>query len=307
MAKARGTPQKKVTPAEQESEALRPRPAASRKPAENALTHALAHGFVCDTDRRGQTSPLGGSPTAIVLDASEGFIPLWAPNTSLRWRFRERSFHYFANPAAARGEIQRLFAEAVTAWGGAAPITFKYDTDVWDFEFVMRGADEEGVLASAFFPDGGRHKLELYPLMFTQSRKEQVDTLIHEIGHIFGLRHFFANVHETAFPSEIFGTHSRFSIMNYGRDSELTTADRDDLRRLYQLVWSGTLRNINGTPIRLVRPYHTLAEPGESAVQFVSPVMNPLLPRGVNPAPVRPAVELSAMSLAPRAASFTDH
>ena len=41
--------------------------------------------------------------------------------------------------------------------------------------------------------------------MFAQNRKEQVDTFIHEIGHVFGLRHFFANISETAWPSEIFG------------------------------------------------------------------------------------------------------
>jgi hypothetical protein len=61
------------------------------------------------------------------------------------------------------------------------------------------------VLASAFFPDSGRHQLVLYPKMFSQSKKEQIETLIHEIGHIFGLRHFFANVSETVWPSEIFG------------------------------------------------------------------------------------------------------
>ena len=58
--------------------------------------------------------------------------------------------------------------------------------------------------------------------MFTQEPEEQVETLIHEIGHVFGLRHFFANVSETAWPSEIFGTHDTFSIMNYGRASQLT-------------------------------------------------------------------------------------
>jgi hypothetical protein len=44
------------------------------------------------------------------------------------------------------------------------------------------------VLASAFFPDAGRHELVIYPRMFAQNRKEPVDTLIHEIGHTFKLR-----------------------------------------------------------------------------------------------------------------------
>ena len=53
--------------------------------------------------------------------------------------------------------------------------------------------------------------------MFTQSPEEQVETLIHEIGHVFGLRHFFAQLSETAWASEVFGTHDPLSIMNYGR------------------------------------------------------------------------------------------
>ena len=94
--------------------------------------------------------------------------------------------------------------------------------------------------------------------MFEQSRKEQVETFIHEIGHIFGLRHFFAAESESTWPSEVFGKHSKFSIMNYGADSVLTKKDKSDLRRLYDRVWSGALRGINGTPIVQVKPYHDL-------------------------------------------------
>ena len=111
-------------------------------------------------------------------------------------------------------------------------------------------------LARAFFPDSGRHELELYPKMFEQSEKEQIDTLTHELGHIFGLRHFFAQIRESQWPSVIFGEHRPFSIMNYGRQSELTNDDLDDLKRLYDSVWSGRLTEVNGTPIRLFTPYH---------------------------------------------------
>ena len=92
--------------------------------------------------------------------------------------------------------------------------------------------------------------------MFEQSRKEQIDTMTHELGHVFGLRHFFAQERENAWPSEIYGEHDAFSIMNYGALSELTSNDREDLRTLYARAWSGDLLSINGTPIQLVRPFH---------------------------------------------------
>ena len=84
---------------------------------------------------------------------------------------------------------------------------------------------------------------------------EQVETMAHEFGHVFGLRHFFAPVSETAWAAEIFGTHSSFSIMNYGAKSVMTDADKDDLRQLYEQVWRGDLTEINGTPVQQVRPF----------------------------------------------------
>jgi len=235
-----------------------------------AQIHVLAPGIVCDTERRGAAQPQGRTPLELVLDASEGFIPLWAKGVTLRWRFRERSFVHLSHAAETQAEIRGLLGEALLAWGSAAPVKFAEDRDVWDFEIVMRSADEctpSGcVLASAFFPDGGRHELTLYPKMFTQSREEQVETLIHEIGHVFGLRHFFADVAERAWPVEIFGVHSKFSIMNYGVLSELTGNDRNDLKKLYQLVWSGALTQINGTPVRLVKPFNALARSADMPV-----------------------------------------
>jgi hypothetical protein len=225
------------------------------------LVHIIRKGVRCDTERRGYPTPRGRSRVRIVVDASEGFIPLWAPDTTLRWRFRESSLQAFQDPEAARAAIEQLLGEAILAWGeDAAPIKFTYHDDAWDFEIVMRRADDcdaNGcVLASAFFPDAGRHKLVLYPKMFEQDQKEQVETLVHEIGHIFGLRHFFAQVRETAWPSEIFGKHNQFSIMNYGDASELTNQDKSDLDKLYELAWVGELTHINGTPIKFVTPFH---------------------------------------------------
>ena len=56
----------------------------------------------------------------------------------------------------------------------------------------------------------------------------------------------------------IFGDHEHFSIMNYGPESTLTDTDRQDLTNLYQAAWQKQLTAVNGTPIQLVKPYHTL-------------------------------------------------
>jgi hypothetical protein len=256
------------TAGRQEARALELSPKTAKSKSE---VHVFGNKIVCDTEPRGHATPGGRSKLRIVVDASEGFIPLWRKGTILRWQFRESSMQVFKSPTAAKAAIRKLFGEAILAWGEGVPVKFSENSAAWDFEIVMRRMDDceaNGcVLASAFFPDPGRHQIFLYPKLFTQSSQEQIETLAHEIGHVFGLRHFFAKLSEAEAPSEIFGVHKRFTIMNYGADSTLTEDDRADLKRLYQQAWNGQLTQINGTPIKLVRAFHTLAPQLEGMVE----------------------------------------
>lgn len=236
----------------------------------NPNIHVYGKHIVCDTDTRGFSTPDDLGPLELVVGVSEGFIPLWEKGTILRWRFQEQSFKVFDSPAAAKSAVRKLLGSALLKWGDASPIRFSEQKDAWDFEIAMRDTDRCNingcVLASAFFPDAGRHELKLYPKLFEQSMEEQVETLIHEIGHTFGLRHFFAQVTETQVPSEIFGVHQKFTIMNYGPNSRLTEQDRSDLKKLYQQVWDGQLKEINGTEVRLVKPFHLAGAAPDSIV-----------------------------------------
>ncbi|WP_396158898.1 matrixin family metalloprotease [Flavobacterium sp.] len=221
--------------------------------------HIYNNHVICVTDSKGYALPKNRDLKEIRVDASNGFIPLWEQGVTLNWRFEKSFGSYFKNPDVAKAGIRGLFGEAILAWKDACPIKFHEDNDVWDFEIAMHQQDcnpSGCVLASAFFPSPGQNTFYIYPTMFKQSREEQVETIEHEIGHIFGLRHFFANISEKEWKSELFGSDNPFSIMNYGDKSKLTDSDIDDLKTLYQLVWSGQLKEINGTEIRLFTPYH---------------------------------------------------
>ena len=128
----------------------------------------------------------------------------------------------------------------------------------WVSDCTVSNGRRGYVLASAFLPGRAQNQLWLYPELFEQSAQEMVETIVHELGHCFGLRHYFAPERESDWPAEVFGTHKPFSIMNYGSQSVLTEDDRADLKRLYQAAWSGELTNINGIPIRLVKPFSTI-------------------------------------------------
>ena len=52
------------------------------------LVHKLKGVARCDTEPRGYETPQNKSLTELVVHVSEGVIPLWAPNSILRWRFQ---------------------------------------------------------------------------------------------------------------------------------------------------------------------------------------------------------------------------
>lgn len=224
------------------------------------MVHKYGASNLCVTDRVGFPTLDNKSPLDLVLHSGEGYIPLWERCVTLRWKFDNESLKYFKNPDEIKGYIRTLLGEALLKWGDASPVKFNENPNVWDFKIRVESVENCSVigctLARAFFPNPGRNELVLFPTMFEQSRKEQVDTMIHELGHVFGLRHFFADVKEKAWPSVIYGEHKPFSIMNYGEKSELTEADKNDLKNLYKLAWTGELTEIDGAQIKFVKPYH---------------------------------------------------
>jgi len=209
-------------------------------------------------------APREGVQPEVVVDVSGDRIPLWAPGTTLNWRFDDRSLRRHDDAEAMKRRVRTLFREAIAAWKTAAPVRFQESTRGWDFEIEVRkrsDCDDDGcTLASAFFPSPERQKLLIFPTIFEYDRREQVATLVHELGHIFGLRHFFARTapDERRFPSLIFGKHSSFTIMNYGSRSRLTAADRRDVARLYEAAWSADAEARIGRQVRLVHAPHSL-------------------------------------------------
>src|SRR5437879_6222631 len=103
----------------QASNPFRRRAPAAALRAEKPYVHVYGNHVICETDTKGYVRPGNRSITEIVVDASDGFIPLWAKNITLRWRFQEQSMSFFEDPAAAKSAISNLLGEALLAWGDA--------------------------------------------------------------------------------------------------------------------------------------------------------------------------------------------
>ncbi|KAI1380025.1 hypothetical protein F4677DRAFT_302085 [Hypoxylon crocopeplum] len=100
-------------------------------------------------------------------------------------------------------------------------------------------SDDE--VASAFFPSDppAKRQLYVYGKAFSKDNHEwMTNAFCHELGHIIGLRHEFAQLHERDLPSKQLGKTNRLSIMNYfGHLSQfrIQDTDYDGVRRLYKL------------------------------------------------------------------------
>jgi hypothetical protein len=224
--------------------------------------HMIRPGFSCKTECRARSR--AEIESSLVIGATDGSINLWKENQILYWRFDEVSLRPFENSTKLKEIAQQTLFDAIGAWGDSSPVRFKENTDVYDFQVSIMTADlQQGnglVAASSFFPgDGRKSKLRLYPTFFRSgdlTDKERLETLIHELGHIFGLRHFFSAENDPLFSGGVFGANNKLTIMSYGANSELTSDDRKDLKNLYKAAWTGTLTNVNRTPVRLVDSPH---------------------------------------------------
>lgn len=99
-------------------------------------------------------------------------------------------------------------------------------------------------MASAFFPNEVRDVLVYHKTLVEPSwRKVLKNTFLHEIGHILGLRHEFANQPNPEKPGENletlahqFGSVNPHSVMSYDDVNYINDLDKKDVKAFYELA-----------------------------------------------------------------------
>ncbi|KAJ4862325.1 metallo-peptidase family m12 domain-containing protein [Trichoderma breve] len=186
------------------------------------------------------------------------YISRWLKGSILTYTVDAESFPTIANAT----EVKEAMQKATDAWGdvwGKVDVSFKYlEVDYnGSATFVVRYSpgECETTYAMAFFPDAlprkSPAKLFVYELGLSKGAY-LANIFAHEIGHIMGLRHEFADGKHRegrGFHCVLFGKKNPLSIMSYQEDLEnlqVTAQDCSELKALY--AYEG--EKYKGLPIR---------------------------------------------------------
>lgn len=148
------------------------------------------------------------------------------------------------------------FQQAADEWNALSfGVTISATTDQAKANFLVKyykPAKDDGTVASAFFPNKVEDVL-VYDktLVEPEWRKVLKNSFLHEIGHIIGLRHEFANDpnpqrHNEPFeiPAQRFGSVNPHSVMSYDDVNQINEMDKKDVMAFYKLANNSLINRV---------------------------------------------------------------
>ncbi len=172
----------------------------------------------------------------LIIGKVGGMVHLWESNSVINWIARADGY---PSPQHAIEAAVALY-RAAEQWNEVMEgrVRFHYVSRFDDAAFQLRyGGDQGGTAARAFTPDQWRKTLNIVSINQIQfdpkHRPFMVNTMLHELGHVLGLRHEFAHEGtpgrerpEDSLGAEgiIFGVRNRKVLWRTMRDRRFRTA-----------------------------------------------------------------------------------
>lgn len=174
-----------------------------------------------------------------------GIIYRWQPGSTVTFHTCQKTFPP-NTPYAAHATLS--LKEAADGWNrGRIGVTFQQVADNEPATFRLsyeQSQPQSTLLALAFLPPDPNDEKQQQPQLTVYSRAFEggfygylSNILCHELGHILGLRHWFAKEREPGLSCVQFGQSDKLSVMNYyyhPGDWKIQKSDYHDVRRFYQ-------------------------------------------------------------------------
>ncbi|RFN48797.1 matrix metalloproteinase-11 [Fusarium flagelliforme] len=199
--------------------------------------------------QKGDEPAFAGSESNIpsIVVGLSTIIPRWTNSTTIKWFIRADKFPSDEEAAIAASALDA----AANEWNAVNfGVTVYQTTDKKEanFNLVYRDnpPDRPTVLARAFFPHQEDRDVVVFKYgMDAKNRYRLKNVFLHELGHVFGLRHEFAIVKEGR-GAKRFMNENKESVMAYNKIPTVQESDREEIRAFYQLE-NGA--DVDGSPV----------------------------------------------------------
>ncbi|KAI2782181.1 hypothetical protein F4815DRAFT_463994 [Daldinia loculata] len=178
--------------------------------------------------------------TSIFVHIEHDYIYRWRPESTITFNVNRISFPSNGDADHAVKSLEKAASE----WNkGKIGIQFEKVADDKPavFQLVYSSKYDPSQLAYSFLPGYPPEKQRLYVCAPCFNREEphheyMANVFCHELGHILGLRHEFADIrNERRWPSLLVGRRNNSSVMNYFEHPSLLCIQEDDYKGVKQL------------------------------------------------------------------------
>jgi len=162
-----------------------------------------------------------------------GVIPRWKKGYTINYTaFR----HGYLLPSHAYYAAYRLY-QAAEKWNSLdTGVKFHYVNRLEDAAFVLAyGGDGGSTAGRAFFPNSNDlNTVFVYQRAFEAGFvNNMTNVFLHELGHVLGLRHEFADLEGGAVQ---WGSRNPLSVMSYNFPPKMQPSDEKDTRSFYSIT-----------------------------------------------------------------------